>query len=131
MDTIDGAVPAGRGRRRHSDEFKAQVVQACRQPGVSIASVALSHGLNANLLRRWMIQRSAAAASFVAPVATTPLSVRVAGDEGKFLPVTLAASQPPAADIRIEVRRGPTAVSVSWPVQEAGACAAWLREWLR
>ncbi|WP_353885777.1 transposase, partial [uncultured Microbacterium sp.] len=46
-----------RRRRRHSDEFKAKVVAACRQPGVSIASVALAHELNANLLRRWIHER--------------------------------------------------------------------------
>ena len=43
-------------RRRHSAEFKAEAVAACRQPGVSIASVALARGLNPNLLRRWMVE---------------------------------------------------------------------------
>ena len=38
-------------------------VQACRQPGVSIASVAMSHGLNAKLLRRWLVLRSPAQAA--------------------------------------------------------------------
>jgi transposase-like protein len=33
----------GRKRRRHSAEFKAKVVAACRQPGVSMAAVALAH----------------------------------------------------------------------------------------
>ncbi|WKB52877.1 transposase [Eleftheria terrae] len=46
-----------RRRRRHSAEFKAEVVAACGHPGVSIAAVALSHGLNANLVRRWVEQR--------------------------------------------------------------------------
>ena len=45
----------GRRRRRtHSDEFKATVVAACLQPGVSNAAVALAHGINANLARRWV-----------------------------------------------------------------------------
>ncbi|MEF9672469.1 transposase [Pseudomonas sp. PCH446] len=34
--------------------FKAQVVQECLQPGVSMASVALRHGINANLVRKWI-----------------------------------------------------------------------------
>jgi transposase len=34
-------------------------------------------------------------------------------------------------DIRIELRRGATTVSITWPGQAAGECAAWLREWLR
>jgi transposase-like protein len=49
---MDGAAVESRRRRTHSAQFKARVMQACRQPGVSVASVALSHGLNANLVRR-------------------------------------------------------------------------------
>jgi len=36
-------------RRTYSAEFKQQIVQACKAPDVSIASVALQHGLNTNL----------------------------------------------------------------------------------
>ena len=43
-----------RRRRRHSKQFKAEAVAACRQSGISIAAVALSRELNANLLRRWV-----------------------------------------------------------------------------
>jgi hypothetical protein len=34
-------------RRVHDAEFKAKVLGECRQPGASIAAVALRHGLNA------------------------------------------------------------------------------------
>lgn len=34
-----------KSRRRHSAQFKAQVLSACAQPGASVASVALSYGL--------------------------------------------------------------------------------------
>ena len=56
------------------------------------------------------------------------------GGGGEFVALQLpppVVAAPPAPDIRIELRRGATSVSVSWPAQEAGACAAWLREWLR
>ncbi|WP_155115834.1 transposase, partial [Acinetobacter johnsonii] len=33
-------------RRTYSAEFKQQIVQACKASEVSIASVALQHGLN-------------------------------------------------------------------------------------
>lgn len=135
MDTIEVTAQGGRRRRRHSAEFKAHVVQACRHPGVSIASVAQAHGVNANLLRRWLIQRNAVAPS---PIALQP-ALRV--DKGstapasagaaQFVPITVHASAAPVADIRIELRRGPITVSVSWPTHEAVACAAWLRECLR
>jgi len=131
VNTTDRAVEQGRRRRRHSAEFKAQVVQACRQPGVSIASVALAHGLNANLLRRWLVERSAGAAATTAVTSTQPVNESLPGVEGKFLPVKLEDAHAAAKDIRIELRRGPTTMVVSWPIQEATACAAWLREWLR
>jgi len=38
----------------YSNSFKAQVVQECLQPGVSMASVVLRHGINANLVRKWI-----------------------------------------------------------------------------
>ena len=36
-------------RRRHSAELKARVLDACAEPGASVARIALEHGLNANL----------------------------------------------------------------------------------
>ncbi|WP_114968091.1 transposase [Rhodoferax ferrireducens] len=53
--SISPALP-GRRLRRHSEQFKSEVIGACRQPGVSIAGVALANGLNANLLRRWVVE---------------------------------------------------------------------------
>ena len=35
------------------------------------------------------------------------------------------------ADIQIELRRGATAVKISWPIAAAVDCAAWMRELLR
>lgn len=40
-------------RRKHLPEFKARVVNQCAQPGASVAAVAQSHGLHANLVHRW------------------------------------------------------------------------------
>lgn len=42
-------------RRRHSAEFRAAVIEECLRPGVAVAAVALAHGLNANMVRRWVI----------------------------------------------------------------------------
>jgi transposase-like protein len=41
--------PKRRSRRRYTEEFKKQAIEACRQPGISLAWVALANGLNANL----------------------------------------------------------------------------------
>ena len=42
------------GRRRYDPASKRRLVEACLQPGVSLAGVAMQHGLNANLLRKWV-----------------------------------------------------------------------------
>ncbi|MGZ8219137.1 transposase [Methylomagnum sp.] len=39
---------------RYDPEAKRELVEACLRPGVSVARVALAHGANANLLRKWM-----------------------------------------------------------------------------
>ena len=42
------------GRRRYDPESKARLVAACLEPGISISGLALAHGINANLLRKWV-----------------------------------------------------------------------------
>ena len=122
-----GAVEGQRRRRIHSAQFKAQVVQACR-PGVSVAAVALAHGLNANLVRRWLRE---CGTSCTGAVALKSAQLPAAA----FVPVQLDPSSTPtaspaAADIRLELRRGAATVTVNWPAQEAAVCGRWLREWL-
>ena len=119
---MNGAVEGRGRRRRHSAQFKAQVVQAC-EPGTSVAAVALEHGLNANLVRRWLKSGDGGVSGAVALKPT-------AWPTSAFMPVQLQAPSP-ATDIRLEMRRGAATVIVSWPVQEASACAGWLHDWLR
>jgi transposase len=127
VDTNEGVAIAGRRRRRHSEEFKAQVVMASRQPGVSMAAVAMAHGINANLLRRWVCQRAGLPQEVV--------TEKAPGDASRhaFIPLALAAplADVPLHEIRVELQRGATTVKVNWPASAAGECAAWLRELLR
>ena len=44
------------GRRTYTQEYKRDVVRQCRGPGVSVAAIALAHGINANLVRRWIVR---------------------------------------------------------------------------
>ena len=41
----------------HSEAFTQSMGAACREPGVSVAGVALANGLNANQVHRWMRER--------------------------------------------------------------------------
>ena len=86
----------------------------------------MANGVNANLARRWVIGAEQGATgggrllTDVSGVAHTPT----------FVPVQLPCASPPP-DIRIELRRGATAITVHWPSAEAAQCAAWMRELLR
>lgn len=123
VDTNASSLAAGRRRRRkHSDEFKADAVAAASQSGVSMASVALRLGINANLLRRWVRDAEEGPCRALEQAVTTPAAA--------FVPVRVpqAAS---SGEIRIEVRRGSTTITVSWPMAAAVECAGWIRELLR
>ena len=89
------ASEAGRPlRRNYSAEMKAQVVGECRQPGASVAGIALSHGVNANIVHRWLREHAQGAlvvpARAFVPVKLEPASssAHVAGAEaGPDLPL--------------------------------------------
>ena len=111
-------------RRFYSPEFKLQAVGECGQVGASIAAVALKHGVNANIVHRWLREHRRGTR------AVQQLS---------FMPVTLMgqptspspqSEQPSPPDIRIEVQRANTTIVVNWPLQGGASCAQWLREWL-
>lgn len=78
---VEGLIlkPATNGRCTYSKTAKQALVELCKQPGVSVAALALAHGINANLLRRW-------------------INLHAAGERGPsraaFLPVTTSAPSP-------------------------------------
>jgi transposase-like protein len=105
-------------RRSYSKSFKAQVIAECALPDTSIASVALTHNLNANLVHKWIRVHEQ---KNLAP-------------QTSFIPVKVSPSTSPqalAATIRIEVPHLRGAVVVSWPAENAAACTAFLRDLLR
>lgn len=130
MNTFPEQIVDGRRRRRtHHPEFKADAVAACMQLGVSIAAVAQSRGVNANLLRRWVQAAESGADPGVHAKPARACLARAA--PSAFVPVQLPSDLDASRDIRIELRRGATAISVSWPTEAATQCAAWMRELLR
>jgi len=114
MDISD--VKGRRRWRRHSAEFKAQVIEACSHTGVSVAAVARANGLNANLLRNWLVADKKS-------VMTTKLPA--------FLPLPIAAAPSALSEISIEVRQGAATVHIRWPMHAAAECGSWLRTWLK
>lgn len=117
-----------RRRRNHTEEFKQAMIAACCEAGASVAGIALANEVNANQVRRWMRERGIEPPSRSLPVR----SISAERDaEPAFVPVPIPPIAAKIPDIRIEVRRGNTAVKIEWPGQAASDCAAWLRDWLR
>ncbi|PTT14449.1 MULTISPECIES: IS66-like element accessory protein TnpA [unclassified Pseudomonas] len=106
-------------RRSYSKSFKGQIIQECAQPGASIASVALSHSLNANLVHKWI--RLQTQNSTALQPAFVPLHMPLAG----------ANAQAASSSICVEIQHPRGSVKVSWPTENAAACATFLRDLLR
>ena len=115
-------------RRTYTPQFKAELLSDCKQPGASIAAVALQHGMNANVLHRWLKDHRQG-----------PPLLNDGGPAPAFLPIDLGASRPvlnsepsaPPSNIRIELQHHAMKVTLHWPVDAAGACAQMLRTLLR
>jgi len=122
----------GASRRSHSPELKAIVIEECRQPGASVAAIAMARGLNANLVHQWLRASKSQASEAVTQMASSTGFVAVKLSE-PAVPKAAPPSVPTTAsrDIHIELRRGASTVSVSWPVEAAAQCGAWISEWLR
>ncbi len=128
VDTAMEIQKPSRCRRHHPEEFKLAVIEACCEPGASVAGIALANGVNANQVRRWMRERGIEVPKrrmLKHAIQHLPTTAP------EFVQLPLSPAIPPLGDIRIEVRRGNTAIKVEWPVQASGDCAAWLRDWLR
>jgi len=88
------------GRRRYDPESKARLAAACLEPGISISGLALAHGINANLLRKWVKDARETGSSAV--------SARSA-----FIPVVAADGSPPVGTCSQEM---PVACGEDQPV---------------
>jgi transposase len=95
------------------------VLAECELPGTSVAKVAMSHGINANVVHGW--RKLARGAGAVA-------------HPREFVPVSLeAAVVPPPGErgIEVELRRGAVTMKITWPLSTTADFAAWMRELLR
>jgi len=103
------------GRRWYTKAFKAQVVAACRQPGASVSRVSLEHGLNANLVRKWLRRAeglamgpsNGGAMRFVPVIAAT---ADVTAPEGSLAAV--ATGKPEEADAVVLVEIGSARIRI-------------------
>jgi transposase-like protein len=102
-DLVAGLVAkqGSKGRRTYNAAAKQALGELCSRPGVSVSRLALTHGVNANLLRRWAAQYS--------PAAKVPLSqIPAEQKQAALVPVStemeaIAPTPAPSPDTFIEI----------------------------
>ena len=100
-----------RQRSSYPKSFKAQVVQECLQLGASISSVAIGHGINANVIRKWLpLYRDQ-------PPATLPA----------FIPVEISPKKQAGLSVIIELPFGEQTITVKWPSSDPEGCVRFVR----
>lgn len=63
------------GKRYFREAHKRAVVEKCLVPGASVSAVALAHGFNTNLVRKWIVKHQVARALARPAGALVPVSV--------------------------------------------------------
>jgi transposase len=102
------------GKRFFSEAHKRAVVEKCLVPGASVSAVALAHGFNTNLVRKWIAKHQASGA--LARSAGTLLPVRVVD----------APAKPVRSSRRAADKRAPELAS-GWIEIEIGAARVIVR----
>ncbi len=111
-------------RRTYSAEFKQQIVQACKAPDVSIASVAsvaLQHGLNTNLVSKWIRLIDAKPGNDRSPLPNKPA----------FIALSCSAPLDPTPTdmltVQITLPHSKAEIGLKWQVSEISALAELLK----
>ncbi|MFM0393801.1 IS66-like element accessory protein TnpA [Paraburkholderia phytofirmans] len=111
-------MPEGRhrGQRRQTPfdrQTKQRLVEACLEPGASVAGLALRHGVNANLLHKWikLHQQRLAIASTQSPTA-----------ELAFVPVVRVSSEQALVELESKPAMSfPPETTTSMPTDRAAS----------
>ncbi|WP_151769395.1 IS66-like element accessory protein TnpA [Acinetobacter junii] len=108
-------------RRTYSAEFKQQIVQACKAPDVSIASVALQHGLNTNLVSKWIRLIDGKPGNDRSPLPNKPA----------FIALSCSAPLDPTPTdmltVQITLPHSKVEIGLKWQVSEISALAELLK----
>ncbi|WP_420916400.1 transposase [Pseudomonas fragi] len=81
------------------------------QPGANLSSVAISHGINANVIRKWLsLYRDHSPAALPA-----------------FVPLGATPKRQTEALAIIELLLGEQSITVKWPTSDPDGCARFVR----
>lgn len=120
-----------RTHRTYTPEFKAELVAACQQPGISIAALASSHAMNANVLHRWIKEHERSGRHQL--VGPDPSAPAVASSAPAFIPLKLSpviheskvSELPEITEFKVELRKGPLSMIVTWPLSAVDDFTQW------
>ena len=125
----DSEISIHSGRRTHrtyTPQFKAELVAACQHPGASIAGLAAQHGMNANVLHRWLKEHQRNGRHQLAEPSRRAI-VGVCDQPPAFIPLALPphTSAPKEQEVKIELRNGALSMVVTLPVSATVDLASW------
>jgi transposase-like protein len=87
-------------------------LQAFLQPGATISSVAITHGINADVIRKWLpLYGDQSTAALLA-----------------FVPLRASPKRPAEALAIIELSVGEQSITMKWPTSDPEGCARFVRE---
>jgi transposase len=121
--------------RTYAPEFKAELVAACQALGASIASLTRQHGMNANVLHRWLKEHQQSGRHRLILSSSAAQSLITSPPVPAFIAVKLpapATPEPASPDlIKIELHKGAVSMILSWPTSAAADLAQWSRAILK
>ena len=96
IDLISNLVKGHRrdGRCVYDPMAKRELVARCLEPGISLARLAMAHGVNANLLRKWVMQQAGSSSAQRRQSAAGKRAASVS-----LLPVKLTEPKPVATPV--------------------------------
>ncbi|MFM0069181.1 IS66-like element accessory protein TnpA [Paraburkholderia aspalathi] len=119
MTEIDCA-GSRKGRPNYAPEFRREIAMAACEPGISVAMLALSHGLNPNMVFKWRRQyraglldnRTVSEAAVFVPVAISPdASMAVSSLPAPTAQLPFRAQEAATSGIEIELNGARVRVS--------------------
>jgi transposase len=91
---------SGRVRVHRTAEFKSRLIDLASQPGASMAGVAVAHGVNPNLLRRWIRE------SKMSSVSDWFVPVMIEGMAQTVSQIPVSKEEQSAQRIEVSLQRG-------------------------
>jgi transposase len=101
------------GRCIYSKTGKKALIEACLQPGVSVAASALANSVNANLLRKWIRQHEVGLGKAGKRRRGEPLA-------GALLPIHLSEAPPEVTVMKPASAKSPPRLQGSIEIEYAG-----------